>query len=522
MTFSGAPALRRLVIAAVAALSAPLAAQELSPLEQAGKRLYDDGVDRAGRPIEARVAGSATPLSGRALACGNCHGEDGRGRPESGVDPGDVTWTELTKPYGHRHANNRRHGAYDRASFVRSMRDGVDPSGNLFEPAMPRYALDDASLDALIAYLKRLERQRDPGLTDTAIRLGTVLPEAGRLADTGAAVQRVLQGYFAAVNQRGGVHGRQLQLVVQPTGNDDAAMRVAMDRLLRQAPVFALVAPVTAQRERDVAAAVEAARVPLVGPLTLFPESAAASNTYVFHVLPGVPELTEALAVRLHPMLALSGRPVVLLHAPGADGVATAEAVTERLKSRGYAAVFAEPMTSPHAVAARLAARQASAVIVLSPVGALTTTVRAATAAGLKPYWLVPAPLVPADILDWPQELDGRVFLGYPTLPTDRSAAGAALLAASGGAQAGRHQAAEVAALGAAMVLVEGLSRAGRDLSRQKLLAALESLQGFDTGLMPGIGYNADRRIGSYGAYAVRVDLVKQAFQPSPDFIRLQ
>ncbi len=80
----------------------------------------------------------------------------------------------------------------------------------------------------------------------------------------------------------------------------------------------------------------------------------------------------------------------------------------------------------------------------------------------------------------------------------------------------------QVAALGSAMVLVEGLSRAGRDLSRQKLLAALESLQGFETGLMPRLSYNADRRIGSYGAYVVKVDLAQRAFQPMPDFIRLQ
>ncbi len=80
----------------------------------------------------------------------------------------------------------------------------------------------------------------------------------------------------------------------------------------------------------------------------------------------------------------------------------------------------------------------------------------------------------------------------------------------------------QTAALGASMVLVEGLSRAGRDLSRQKLLTALEGLQGFDTGLTPRIGYNADRRIGSYGAYAVKVDLAEPHVPALPDFIRLQ
>ena len=91
---------------------------------------------------------------------------------------------------------------YDARSFRRAMRDGIDPAGNVLEPAMPRYDLDDADLDALVAYLKRLDAQRDPGITDTTLRIGTVLPTSGRLADTGRAVQRVLQGYFDGINQK--------------------------------------------------------------------------------------------------------------------------------------------------------------------------------------------------------------------------------------------------------------------------------------------------------------------------------
>ena len=504
-------------------LAAGIHAQALTPAEQAGRRLYEDGIDRTGRPIEARVAGSATPLKGRALACGNCHGEDGRGRPESGVDPGDVTWTDLTKPYGHTHANSRRHGPYDRGSFIRSMRDGLDPAGNALEPAMPLYDLDDASLDALIAYLKRLEGQLDPGLTGSSIRIGTVLPRSGRLADVGRAVERVLQGHFDGINRRGGVHGRMLQLVVEASGDDDASVRAALDRLLVKEPAFALLAPITARNERTFTVAAEQARVPLIGPLTLFPEGAAASSTYVFHVLPGVPELAEALAVRMHPVLGLSGRPIVLLHAANDEGKAAAQAVAARLKARGYTALFLEPAAAPAELAAHLKQRDARAVIVLSPGADLSATVRATSSAGSHPHWLVPAPFVPPDVFDWPKELDGRVTLAYPTLPSDRTAAGVAALTTAGGGEPARgHLAMQAAALGASMVLVEGLSRAGRDLSRQKLLAALESLQGFGTGLSPPLGYNADRRIGSYGAYAVEVDFARRSFRPLPDFIRLQ
>jgi enoyl-CoA hydratase/carnithine racemase len=54
------------------------------------------------------------------------------------------------------------------------------------------------------------------------------------------------------------------------------------------------------------------------------------------------------------------------------------------------------------------------------------------------------------------------------------------------------------------------------------LIAALEGLHGFETGLMPRLSYNADRRIGSFGAFVVKVDLGQRTFTPLPDFIRLQ
>lgn len=514
----------RLAALTLAALLAPLAtsAQQLSPAEEIGRRIYHDGTDGAGRPIVARVAGSASPLRGKPMACGNCHGEDGRGRPESGVDPGDVTWADLTKPYGHAHANGRRHGPYDPRSFRRAMRDGADPAGNVMEPAMPLYEMTDADLDALIAYLRRLESQVDPGLSAGSVRVGTLLPLTGPLAETGRAVRMVLEGYFAQVNRRGGVHGRTLELVVDPAVDDPAKARAALHALVERRGVFALVAPLSARVERELVEAVERAQVPVVGPLTLFPESAADPSHSVFHLMSGVPELAEVLATRLQPMLALGGRPVVLLHADTDAGRATAAAVEARLKERGYGSLQRQALLPPEALAKRLKDGEAHAVFVLTGGASVAATARALAAQGSAPYWLLPAPFVPPDVLEWPAVLNGRLVLAYPSLPGDRTAEGLGLLKSVAGAEAARNPALQVSALAAAMVFVEGMSRAGREVSRRKLIAALEELQNFDTGLTPKIRFSTGRRIGAYGGYVVEVDLERKVFRPSPDFIRLQ
>ena len=60
-----------------------------------------------------------------------------------------------------------------RASFIRSLTAGVDPAGNKFTVAMPTYRMSQEDMANLIAYLKRIETDTDPGLTDNSIVIGT-------------------------------------------------------------------------------------------------------------------------------------------------------------------------------------------------------------------------------------------------------------------------------------------------------------------------------------------------------------
>ena len=71
----------------------------------------------------------------------------------------------------------------------------------------------------------------------------------------------------------------------------------------------------------------------------------------------------------------------------------------------------------------------------------------------------------------------------------------------------------------AAKILVEGLKRTGRDLSREKLMRSLEKLYEFQTGLTPLITYGPNRRIGALGAHVVTVDLENNQFAPAGKWI---
>jgi ABC-type branched-subunit amino acid transport system substrate-binding protein len=160
----------------------------------------------------------------------------------------------------------------------------------------------------------------------------------------------------------------------------------------------------------------------------------------------------------------------------------------------------------PAALAARLRERGATDLYLLDTGPAGAALLAAAAPAGWRPRVLVPGSLAGGDLLAAARGLGGPLVLAYPTLPADRSERALEELArATAGLPPGQETAA-VTALAAARLLGEGLQRAGRDLSRERLVTALEALYDHPTELTPNLTYGPNRRIGARGAYIVVLD----------------
>lgn len=514
--------MRRTLMALVALLAAAgAAATALTPQEQAGREVYLKGASPSGARISARIGAADAELSGEAIACGNCHGDDGRGRAEGGVLPSSVRWSDLVKPYGHDHDGWRRHGPFDERTLERAVMLGLDPAGHKLDAAMPRYAMSVNDFAALTAYMKKLEFLLDPGVAEGRLRIGTLLPRTGRLGGLGEAVRTLLTAYFADINDRGGIHGRRLELVVQALPDDAAEASVSARTLMADAGVFAVLAPVAVGVEKRLAEVARALQVPVVGPLTLFAEDLQASNPYVFHLLPGTADLARLLAHHAMRDTQLAARPIALWHTDSDDGRTQARELEAALQEAGWrGGAVAVPIpprgASYEALAATIKSRRAGSVLVLGTGADLAALAGALAKAQWTPHLLVPGPLASRDVLTLPPAFRDRVTLAYPTAPGLQQDAPLRELArlVQDRPDAKAYQTALVSAYAAAQLLGEGLKRTGRDLTRSRLIATLESVQGFDTGLLPRLSYNADRRIGAAGAYLVAVDLGSKAFRP--------
>jgi ABC-type branched-subunit amino acid transport system substrate-binding protein len=143
---------------------------------------------------------------------------------------------------------------------------------------------------------------------------------------------------------------------------------------------------------------------------------------------------------------------------------------------------------------------------------------------GWEPLLFMAGSTAGGDLFAAPASADGRIFLSFPAFPTDRTEAAMleyrSLLEAY--ALPPGYQSMQLTALASARLLLEGLARSGRDLSREKLVTALEGVYAFETGLMPPISYGPNRRIGALGAYVVGVDLQAGSLGPTVEWVPLR
>src|SRR5262249_33836950 len=223
------------------------------------------------------------------IACANCHGREGQGKTEGGVSPTNLTWDSLTRPYTVTTPSGRQHSAYDEALLKRAITMGFDPAGNELHVAMPRFRMSLEDMTDLIAYIKKMGKSLDPGLTATTIQLGAVVPGEGPLSEIGRALRGVIEAYFEELNNQGGIFGRRIELLVMNGGETDVRRSVARGGL------FALVAPFTAGADETFGAAFEEEQIPVVGPITLLPQTGTAAKRHTFYLYSGPAQQARAL-----------------------------------------------------------------------------------------------------------------------------------------------------------------------------------------------------------------------------------
>lgn len=529
------PRRSRFLLAAIAAIAfcsllsgrgaGAQAKEELTPQEKRGKQIYLKGESEGG-DISAVLGASDLELPATSFSCANCHGLRGEGSKEGGLQPPPIDWAALsawqTSPL-----TGRKRPPYEEQTLARAIAIGLDSSGGKLHPGMPNYKMSPGQMSDLVAYLKKIgkEADSDRGVSDDSIKVGAALPLTGPLAQVGDDIRSALAAYFNDVNEKGGVYGRKLHLVVEDSRGEANATLEATRRLVERAGVFALVGTFEPQGSEATNSFLKEAEAPLIGPVTLSPSLPSVPNRYVFYLLPSFTDQARSLVDFLgveetRPKGRPASRIAVVHSSTGFDKDALAG-----IKSQ--AGLYSISIVADHefepgrlnagAVVAALVGKKPDYVFFLGGAEEFLAFGREMEKAKLDAGLLSSAVMVGRGAFDLPPGVASRTYLSFPSSMPGRDDFSEFLAVMQKAGVNIRNAAFQAVAFGAAKVLVEATKNSRRELSRAALVDSLERLQNFRTGVLPPLTFGPNRRVGAVSSYVVGLDLANRQYVPLGD-----
>ena len=305
-----------------------------------------------------------------------------------------------------------------------------------------------------------------------------------------------------------------------PFGQSAEASIGNLQQALAEEGAFAVVGAYTIGLDEALLDMLRVDSVPLIGPFTLDPGDAF-FDAAAFYLYAGFDEQARALADQAV-MQGANPDKIVVASPEGASFDDTVKAVRDQVRTKSGAGRADEARyTGGEFDAAAFAERVAryQALVFLGPQSDLDSLLAALDSKGLNPRVYLLSSLLSQPLFNAPTAFDNRIQVAYPTLSSDITPSGLEEFQSLAEAYSlpRDHIQAQLAALAAAKLLVEGMRRAGRDLSRVKLVEGIEDLFGFETGVTPPLSYGPNRRIGARGAHIVVVDLANKRYTPVGD-----
>lgn len=333
-----------------------------------------------------------------------------------------------------------------------------------------------------------------PGVTEKEIVIGSCAALEGPSSFLGIETVAGAQAYFHLINEEGGVNGRKLRLVSNDDSYDPAKTQACWDKLMAQ-KVFAMsffVGTPTAVKYVPMA---ESNEVPLVGLFTGAQTLYAPMRHWVINVRASyfdeTREQIDGLWTTLH------YRRIGVIYPEDAFGTAVLQGVQAALKANGgepVATASYQRQTNQAAdVIMKIRAANPEAVVVVGPSNTVAPIIKLAHERGWKPVF-VTVSFVGTDELihEAGEDAEGMVITQVvpPYYLTDLKTVALYRRTLQKYMPGSRPNLVSLEGFVDAMVLVDGLKKAGKDLTREGLIRSIESLHDVDMGLGPQLKLN--------------------------------
>ncbi len=326
----------------------------------------------------------------------------------------------------------------------------------------------------------------ETGVTDGSITIGQSVPLSGPAQELGIEMQLGAKLYFDQINAQGGVHGRKIKLLSLDDGYEPDRATANTRQLIDKNDVFALFGYVGTPTSLAALQVSNPAGVPFFGAFTGAEALRLPFNRLVFNVRASYGDETEKIVEQF---TSLNVKRIAVFYQNDAYGKAGLSGVEKAMAKRNLqlvATATVERNSSDVAAAVKtLIPAKPDMVVMVTTYKSSAAFINAMRAAGSGAQFYTVS-FVGSRALANELGPDGAgvgisQVVPFPwsrTLPVVRDYQ--KLLAASG---TGRDVSfTSLEGYIAAKVFVEGLRRAGKELTRDKFISAMENLRNFDAG----------------------------------------
>lgn len=317
-----------------------------------------------------------------------------------------------------------------------------------------------------------------PAAADGVVTLGMSLPLSGPQASDGLALKGGAESYLQYVNQNGGIFGRKIQLVALDDGDDPARTVANTKKLLDESKVLALLGYHGTAAAEAVLPLLPAAGVPLIGPTSGAESLHEPVNRHVFNLSASYREETEAILNQLDFQTLIE---VAVLHQNdrfGLTGLKDAEAVMLKLSLRKNSVGIVAPNSRDVAQAVKtIAEGNPQAVLLICSPRSAAEFIKQMHKAGRFPQFIAGSYMdagalfkelgqeargvVISQVVPYPWGAGLSVVRQYQTLVKQSPGQAISIQGMQG--------------FMAAKLAVEAMQKTGKNLTREKMISALES-----------------------------------------------
>lgn len=368
-----------------------------------------------------------------------------------------------------------------------------------------------------------------PARAESELLLGMTAPFSGAAKEMGKGVRTGIEVAFAAQNEAGGVHGRTLKLLPMDDGFEPARTGAALKELVEGRKVFATIGCVGTPGAAAAAAYANERRVLLFGPV-----SGASSlrqtppDRYVFNYRASYAEETAAIVRYLVEVKQIAPSRIAVLAEDdafgeaGFDGVARAMRRYHRDPSKLTRVTYRRNTADVDEAVRTIAqhAKELGAVVMVATYKPAARFIEKLRDAGVGHLVFTNVSDVGSNELAdelvqlGPGYSEGVVVTQVVPPPTSRATTimkyQEQLRRYAPGEKPG-YLSLEGWIVG--RVLIEGLQRAGKELTTDALIDALEALRGIDLGIGSPLGFGPSEHQASHVVWGTVID-AKGALQP--------